>query len=93
MARGGCVGGGGQRRGLTRGVVGAAEMRRVVAARRKRWRSDERQRRGDRGIARVVGAPVAWCPRAGGGLDGSGASLRQWWIGRQLMANENPARL
>lgn len=62
---------------------------------RKQARSERRQGVADRGMRRLAGggAPVQWCPRAGGGLDGSGASLRQWWIGRQLMANENPARL
>nr|AGO59339.1 hypothetical protein OB_ABa0085D15.1 [Oryza barthii] len=56
--------------------------------------SERRQGVADRGMRRLAGgAPVQWCPRVDGGLDGSGASLRQWWIGRQLMANENPARL
>uniref|UniRef100_A0A0D9ZB44 Uncharacterized protein n=1 Tax=Oryza glumipatula TaxID=40148 RepID=A0A0D9ZB44_9ORYZ len=56
--------------------------------------SERRQGVADRGMRRLAGgAPVQWCPRAGGGLDGGGASLCQWWIGRQLMANENPARL
>lgn len=37
-----------------------------------------------------AGAAVQWCSRAGRGLDGGGASVRQRWIGKRWMAGENP---
>lgn len=57
----------------------------------KQWRCSESGRRSVVACGGwPAGAAVQWCSRAGRGLDGGGASVRQRWIGKQWMAGENP---